>query len=218
LKGFEVPFEKAKGFGPYCITLDASKRHLLIADLHRIHRLNLATGIVEIVAGNGEKGIPRDGARAVDAPLADPRAVAMDHQGNVYILERGGNALRTVKLDGTIYTVVNASGKKGTETSLREPAISALMNGPKHLCIDLENRVIIADAENHLIRLYDPKDGMISRLVGTGMPGRQGVGGPPRNCELHRPHGVTVHPQTGELYITDSYNNRILKVERVDTP
>jgi hypothetical protein len=40
------------------------------------------------------------------------------------------------------------------------------------------------------------------------------VGGDPLNCQLARPHGVTVHPSSGDLFITDSYNNRILKIQR----
>jgi hypothetical protein len=44
--------------------------------------------------------------------------------------------------------------------------------------------------------------------------GKAGLGGDPKNAELARPHGVTIHPGSGELYITDSYNDRILKIER----
>jgi len=212
LLGFEVPIDKAKGFGPYCISTDFTGTRLYIADLHRIHRLDLETGKSTVLAGNGEKGIPKDGEMAVNAPLVDPRAVAADRLGNVYLLERGGNALRVVRSDGTITTVVNATGKKGTETSVLEPALNAMMNGPKHLCIDSMNRVLIADAENHLVRRYDPSDGTLCRIAGTGTSGRDGVGGRPLDCQLSRPHGVTVHPKSGELYITDSYNNRILKI------
>jgi len=37
---------------------------------------------------------------------------------------------------------------------------------------------------------------------------------PPDDFELDRPHGVFVHPRTGELYVADSWNDRVLKVER----
>lgn len=210
--GFQVPIDKAKGAGPYCISTDPSGKLLYIADLNRIYRLDMDTGKSTVVAGNGKKGIPKDGAIAVDAPLVDPRAVAVDRLGNVYILERGGNAMRLVKPDGTIRTVVNSSGIKGIEQSLREPALNAMLNGPKHLCIDMMNRVIIADAENHLIRRYDPADESLCRIAGTGVMGSKGVGGNATACQLARPHGVTMHPKSGELYITDSYNNRVLKI------
>jgi DNA-binding beta-propeller fold protein YncE len=233
LPGFNVPIESAKSQGPYCITLDFEGRYLYIANLKQILRLEVSSGKLSVFAGNGKKGIPRDGTLAIDAPLVDPRAVAPDRLGNVYILERGGHALRVVKKDGSIYTVVNAQGVKGTmlgltktgaasqgesksdaaTSSLVEPALTAMMNGPKHLCVDQVNRVVIADAENHLVRLYDPNEQTLRRIAGTGQAGAEGIGGDPLQCQLARPHGVTIHPQTGKLYITDSYNNRILRIE-----
>ena len=211
LEGWKAPKGKERGNGPYCITLDIKGENLYIADLRQVHRLDLASGKSQVIAGNGEKGVPPDGAVAKDAPLADPRAVAVDRQGNVYILERTGNALRVVDPAGRIRTVVNSSGKKGS-TGDGGPALEATMNGPKHLCVDLDDSVIIADAESHLIRRYVPTTGKIERLAGTGTKGSEGIGGDPVNCQLSRPHGVTVHPQTGELFITDSYNNRVLKI------
>jgi len=88
------------------------------------------------------------------------------------------------------------------------------MNGPKHLCVDKDDTVLIADAEAHLVRRYVPATGKIERVAGTGKQGGAGVGGDALQCQLSRPHGVTIHPQTGELYITDSYNNRVLKIVR----
>ena len=212
VSGFNVPAERARASGPYCIALDSAGTHLYVADLHRIHAIDLKTAETRVVAGNGEKGIPADGALAVEAPLFDPRAVAVDQKGNIYILERGGHALRVVGRDGKIRTIVNASGKKGADGDGGD-ALAATMNGPKHLCVDREDNVIIADAENNLIRKYVPATGKILRVAGTGKTGAAGLDGPPEQCELNRPHGVTVH-RDGTLYITDSYNNRILKIVR----
>jgi DNA-binding beta-propeller fold protein YncE len=212
LPGFNVSADRARGSGPYCIALDPTGSHLYIADLRRVHRVEVKTGATQVVAGNGEKGIPVDGAVATDAPLFDPRAAVVDRKGNLYILERGGHALRVVGRDGKIRTVVNASGKKGGDGDGGD-ARAATMNGPKHLCVDLEDNVIIADAENNLIRKYVPPTGKILRVAGTGEKGSAGLDGPPEKCQLHRPHGVTVH-RDGTLFITDSYNNRILKIVR----
>ena len=211
LPGFQAAGSNVRGSGPYCIALDFTGSTLYIANLKQIHAVDLATGTCQVAAGNGKKGVPEDGAVALDAPLVDPRAVAVDRKGNIYILERGGNALRVVGSDGKIRTVVNESGKKGGEGD-GGPALAATMNGPKHLCIDQDDSVIIADAESQLVRRYVPATGMIERVAGTGKKGSAGVGGDPKSCELARPHGVTIHPLTGELYITDSYNNRVLKV------
>jgi len=213
LAGYAVASEKARGNGPYCITLDFTGTKLYIADLRSVHVLDLATHKLSLVAGNGSKGVPADGAVAAESPLVDPRAVAPDRLGNVYVLERGGHALRVVDKEGKIRTVVNASGKAGG-TGDSGPALEALMNGPKHLCVDRDNSVIIADAESNVVRRYVPSTGRIERVAGTGQKGDVGVDGAPEKCGLARPHGVVVHPKTGELYITDSYNNRVLKITR----
>jgi DNA-binding beta-propeller fold protein YncE len=196
------------------IALDPAGKHVYMADIgnNRIRRLDLASGTVTTVAGNGRKGVPTDGADATGAPLVDPRAVTPDAAGGFYILERGGHALRYVDPAGKIKTVVNAAGTKGFSGD-DGPAIQATMNGPKYTLLDRDGTVLIADAENHVIRRYDPKSGQITRVAGTGKPGAAGLDGDPLQCELRRPHGVTIAPD-GTLYITDSYNERILRIER----
>jgi DNA-binding beta-propeller fold protein YncE len=211
LAGYEVSLESAKKSGPYCVTVSFEGKEVYVADLLRVFAIDLETHKIRNIAGNGEKGVPKDGAMAADSPLVDPRAAAPDRLGNVYILERNGHSLRVVEPSGKIRTVVNASGKKGNQGD-GGPASAATMNGPKHLAIDPWNRVVIADAENHLVRRYDPATGVIERIAGTGEQGASGMGKSSLECQLSRPHGVTFHPKTGELYITDSYNDRILRL------
>ncbi len=216
-KGFSGdggPATQAQFGNIYCASLDSRGERLFLADLdnRRIRAVDLKTGRVTTVAGNGQKGVPLDGAMAVEASLVDPRAVAVDKQDNIYVLERGGHALRVVDAQGRIHTVVNASGKKGA-TGDGGDARQATLSGPKHLCIDLEGNVVIADTDNHLIRKYSPRDGKIVRVAGTGKKGVGGIGGPPEQVELNQPHGVCVTP-SGTLYIVDSYNNRLLRIER----
>ena len=207
------PAAAARFGGIYCVALDPAGKLLYLADLdqRRIRKVDLATGIVTPVAGNGEKGVPTDGAEALESPLVDPRAVAADRQGNVYIMERGGHALRVVDAAGKIRTVVG-TGKKGAEGD-GGAALQATLNGPKHLCIDPEDNVIIADTENHLIRKYLPKEGKIVRVAGSGRKGAAGLNGPLLEAELSQPHGVYVHA-SGILYIVDSSNNRVLRIEK----
>ena len=193
------------------IALDPAGRQLYCADIgnRRIRKIDLATGVISTVAGNGQGGVPADGADAVNAPLVDPRAVTPDASGGFYILERNGNALRYVDSAGKIRTVVG-TGAKGLNGD-GGPAMAATMSGPKYLTLDRDGTVLIADAENHVIRRYAPKTGLITRVAGTGKKGAAGLGGSPLECELARPHGVTV-AKDGTLFITDSYNDRILKI------
>jgi sugar lactone lactonase YvrE len=206
------PAGKATFGGIYCAAFDPKKEKLYLADLdnRRVRVIDLKSGVVNLVAGNGKKGVPRDGDDAKTSPLVDPRAVAADAKGNVYILERSSHALRVVDSAGKIRTVVGANGKAGNSGDGGD-ARSATMNGPKHLCVDRGGNVIIADSENHVIRKYTPATGRIERVAGTGNRGRRGVGGAANQVELDRPHGVTVHPD-GTLYIVDSENHRVLRV------
>lgn len=207
------PATQSKLGNIYCASLDPRAEHLYLADLdnRRIRAVDLKTGIVRTVAGSGERGVPKDGEDAVRVPLVDPRAVAVNAKGEVYILERSGNALRVVDREGKIRTVVG-TGEKGASGDEGDARLATL-NGPKHLCFDLEGNVIIADTENHLIRKYLPREGTIVRAAGNGKKGTNGLNGPPAEAELNQPHGVYVH-RDGTLYISDSSNHRIVKIQR----
>lgn len=198
--------------GIYCVSVGGDKQ-LYLADLdnRRIRAVNPETGIVQTVAGNGQRGVPEDGAKATEAPLVDPRAVIADAKGRVYILERSGNALRVVDVDGRIKTVVG-TGKAGNSGDGGD-ARQATLDGPKHLCFDRQGNVIIADTENHVIRKYLLRENKIVRVAGSGKKGTNGIGGPPLEVELNQPHGVYVHAD-GTLYIADSSNNRVLRIEK----
>ena len=196
--GDGMPASQAMLADPISISLSSDEKRLYIADIKnfRIRFIDLVSGIIRTAAGNGISAIPESGALASESPLLDPRGVAEDSQGNLYILSRRGHALRVVRSDGRIYTAAGS----GEPHAADGPALQAGLNGPKHLCIDLENRVIIADAENHLIKRYDPKAKTLLTILDHG----------PEGTPLNRPHGVWMTPD-GTLYICDSWNDRILK-------
>lgn len=204
---------QAKFGGIYCVSFDGPRNRLILTDLDnkRIRAVDLQSGIVETVAGNGERGSPQDGTVATAAPLVDPRAAIADKEGRIYILERGGHALRVVELDGTIHTLVG-TGQKGN-TGDGGPGREATLNGPKHLCFDLDGSILIADTDNHVIRRYDLTTKLITWIAGTGVVGKTGIGAVPLHLEMNQPHGVFVHPG-GDLYIADSHNHRILRIVR----
>ena len=79
--------------------------------------------------------------------------------------------------------------------------------------MDADDSVLIADTENHAIRRYTPGDGRIARVVGTGTAGTAGLGGPALDSQLNRPHGAQVDPKTKALYVSDSENHRLIRVE-----
>lgn len=196
--------------GVFAIAFHQNRLYVMDLGNRRVRAVDLRSGIVTTVAGSGEKGVPADGADALTQPLVDPRAIAFDSRGNLYICERGGHALRVVDPSGKIRTVAG-TGDAGFGGD-GGPARQARLNGPKHISVDRDDSVLITDTENHAIRRYSPKDGTIARVAGTGGPGAAGLDGPPDRCQLNRPHGALAHPTTGEIYISDSANHRVLRL------
>ncbi|MEP4077973.1 hypothetical protein [Haloferula sp.] len=196
------PANKAKFHNLMCVSLNIAEDQLYLADLknRRVRMVDLKTGIVSTVAGNGKKGVPQDGGIATDSPLVDPRAVAVDSKGSIYILERSGHALRVVTPDGKIRTVAG-TGELG---AMDGSALKSQLNSPKHLAIDSEDRVIIADDQNARIRMYDPEKATLESILGKG------VESPKRG--LLRPHGVCVH-RDGSIYVVDTGHHRILRLQ-----
>jgi len=203
----EAQFDQA-----YHVALDADAKNLYVCDLgnRRVRKIDLKSATITTVAGNGKRGVPEDGATATDAPLVDPRAVAVDKAGRLWILERSGHTLRVVE-DGKVRTVAG-TGQKGFDGD-GGPALKAKLDGPKFLWIDAAGDVLIADTENHCIRKFAVKDGTITRIAGTGKKGKDGIGSAATEVLLAQPHGVAIGPD-GVMYVADSMNGRVLKTAK----
>lgn len=199
--------EGARFFETYHLAPTPKGTDYLIVDLgnRRIRKVGVR---ISTIAGNGSRAVPKDGDKAAESPLLDPRACAMDGHGLLYILERGGHALRVVDNAGKIRTVAG-TGKPGP---LKDgPALECPLNSPKYLWIEKNGKVLIADSSNHAIRRYDPATGTLTTVAGTGKPGKGKAGDDPTKTDLKDPHAVVVSPE-GVITIADSGNARILQV------
>ncbi len=180
---------------------------LLIADVQdqRIRRLDLITGIITTVAGNGEKVRAGDGLPATEASLFGARAVCVDSRGNMYICEREGNGLRKVDSTGIMSTFAG-TGERGYSGD-GAPALAATWGAPKALRCDRHDNVIVVDTENHAIRRIDVTTGIVTTLAG-GHQGGDGDDGAATAAGLDRPHGCELDAQ-GNFFIADSNNHRV---------
>ena len=180
---------------------------LLIADVQdqRIRRLDLATGVLTTLAGNGDKARRGDGLPALEASILGARAVCQDDRGNTYICEREGNGVRKVGVDGLMSTLAG-TGERGYRGD-GGVALAATWGAPKALRCDLQGNVLVVDTENHAIRRIDAVTGIVTTVAG-GRQGGYGDDGPATAAGLDRPHGCCVDAQ-GNLYIADSNNHRV---------
>lgn len=190
-------------------SLSPDRKRIYIADIgnSRTRAVDLESGIVTTVAGNGKKGLPADDSDALNAAMGDTRAVTQAKDGTLYVLLRGGNSLVAVK-DGKARTVVNAAGKKGYSGD-GGPGREATMNGPKYVDMDADGNVLICDTENHCVRRYSPATQKIELIAGAPPNAGVAIGSTWLQTELRRPHGVR-QAADGTLYIADTYNNRVL--------
>jgi sugar lactone lactonase YvrE len=174
---------------------------------NRIYHVT-ADGRFRVAAGVGIVGYSGDGGQAKSAQLIRPYGVAVDSTGNLYIADTGKNRIRKVTPAGVITTIAG-NGNNGYSGD-DGPAASAILRGPTNVAMDSAGNLYIADTGNNRIRKVTPA-GVITTIVGNGEKGCNGDGGPASLAQLYWPHSVAVD-SGGNLYVSDTHNNRIRKV------
>lgn len=179
---------------PQAIALDGAG-NLYIADSgnNRVRRVGLG-GIVTTVAGTGVSGYSGDGAAAVNSQINNPTGLAFDANGNLYIADNGNNAIRRITANGLIATVAQIKAPVGLAIDGAGKLYTAsggilyafLLGGPP---------VVLAGGGNGC--------GQQTDILGDGCPAAEAV--------LDSPLGIALD-STGNVYIADSYDNRIRKV------
>ena len=198
---------------PHGVAVDDSG-NLYIADTwnHQIHRVD-ASGIVATVAGTGEFGYSGDGGPAVAAQLIRPWDVSADGEGNIYIADTRNHVVRRVDASGTITTVAG-TGEMGYSGD-GGPAVEAQLDTPRGVEVDSDGNLYISDSLNHRIRRVDAS-GTITTVVGAGEFGYSGDGGPAVAAQLGQAEKLTFDSR-GNLYIADTFNHRIRRVDLMGT-
>ena len=184
--------------------------NLYIADTsnHRIRKVD-AAGNISTVAGTGQFGYSGDGGPAAEARLMQPRGIAADGAGNLYIADADNHRIRKVDVSGVITTVAGtgAHGYSGDG----DTAAAARLHQPWDVAADRTGNLYIADAGNHRIRKVDAA-GYISTAAGTGDRGYGGDGGPAVEAQLDSPASVAAD-EAGNIYIADGNDHRVRKVD-----
>src|SRR5579863_6173505 len=178
------------------------------ASNRRVRKVTPA-GIISTVAGTGTQGFSGDGGPATNATLNRPTFIVVDAVGNLYISDSSNQRIRRVDVGGTITTIagnglIGFSGDGGL-------AISASLAFPLGIAMDKAGNLYIADANNHRIRRVNP-GGIISTVAGNGIEGFSGDRGLATSASLNYPEDVAFDG-SGNLFIADSANNRIRKVD-----
>ena len=207
------PASQAQISSPTGVAVDGAG-HLYIADRssNRVRKVD-STGTITTVAGTGEFGFSGDGSPATQAEINSPYGVAADGAGNLYIADRGNERIRKVDSTGTITTIAG-TGERGFSGD-GGPATQAWVNSPDSVVVDGAGSLYISHRNNNRVRKVD-STGTITTIAGTGERGFGGDGGPASQAQINCPEGVAVDG-AGNLYIADSGNQRIRKVDSTGT-
>jgi len=180
--------------------------------------------VITTIAGINIAGYSGDGGQATDAKLFYASTVTLDGVGNIYFSDKNNNVIRKIDTMGIITTVAgNGYGGdgfgsiSGGYTGDGGPATAAELFYPWAVAADISGNLFIADRANNVVRKVN-RLGVISTFAGNGynagigLGAYSGDGGPADSAELNYPSGVVVD-HIGNVYIGDSYNNVIRKVD-----
>lgn len=189
-----------------------SAGNLYIADYNNLRIRKVDTnGVITTVVGNGYVGSNGDGGPAINASL-EPISVAVDAVGNLYSADYGFAKIRKIDVNGIITTIAG-NGTNGFSGD-GGPALNAELFLPRGVAVDDAGDVYIADFVNNRTRKVDG-NGIITTVAGNGLwdyYGFSGDGAAATNAEMNAPFSVAFGG-TGNLYIADTFNMRIRKVD-----
>jgi sugar lactone lactonase YvrE len=190
--------------GPSDVAVDAVG-NIYIADgnNHRIRVVN-ASGIITTISGS-TMGFAGDGGLAINAKFNYPLGIAIDMNNNLYIGDAQNHRIRKIDNSGLISTIVGT----GTQANSGDggPAILAAIGSSRGLEVDGMGNIYFADRYYGTIRKIDTS-GIITKIVGTGVTGYSGDGGPATLAQI-QPIDVTID-HSGNFYITDDTRIRIV--------
>jgi len=141
----------AQLYAPYKMAFDPSG-NLFFADggNNCVREINMSTGIINTVVGNGTPGLSVDGSPASASMLNGPSSVAFDGTGNLYITDRGNQRVRIVNSAGIMNTAAG-SGAVG-EFGDGGPATAAALRSPFDILLDPNLNLYIADINGNTVR------------------------------------------------------------------
>jgi autotransporter-associated beta strand protein len=169
--------------------------NLYLSDGNRLRKVTASTGIINTIAGPGGFG-----------QLSHS---FVDGSGNVFVTDFYNNVAYKIATNGSVTTVIGTgaygfSGDGG-------PATSATFKNLVGIAKDTSGNIYVADRFNYRVRKVTVSTGIINTFAGSGRGNFWGDGGPATSAGINNPEGVAFD-STSNMYIADTFNNRVRKV------
>ena len=159
---------RAAGSQPFGIVIGPDKA-LYVCEVgsHAIRRVDVETGLITTVAGNGKKGYSGNDGPATSAELNEPYEVRFDQIGNMYFVDMVNHVVQMVEAKTGTLRLVAGTGQQGFSGD-GGPAIKAQFNRPHSIALDTSGHLYICDIGNHRVRRVVLSTGIVSTFAGTG--------------------------------------------------
>jgi hypothetical protein len=197
---------------PEAVALDTTGNVYIVDNGNaRIREINISSGSITTVAGNGMGGFSGDGGPATAAELG-AIGIYIDKKNNIYIADEGNSRVRKVDGITKIITTIAGNGTSTYGSGVGGPATAAGVY-PSAVYADDSGNVYIADGYGvDLIQKVSAITGIITTIAGDGTIGHYaGDGGPATAAEFDTPEGL-FGDSVGNIYIADAGNDRIRKI------
>jgi sugar lactone lactonase YvrE len=198
------PGAAARFSTPTSVAVDAAG-NVYVADNNNftVRKITPAGNVTTLAGLAGKTGVT-NGTGAV-ARFANPRGIAVDGAGNVYVADETNNDIRKITSSGNVTTL---AGSADHSDSLDGVGAAASFAQPHGVAVDAAGNVYVADTGNNLIRKITPA-GVVTTLAGkAGQSGAtDGAGGVAR---FAGPRGLAVDAARN-VYVADSDNTAIRK-------
>jgi sugar lactone lactonase YvrE len=177
---------------PKGVAVDPSG-NVYFSEYGQVRRISVS-GIISTYAGKPDATVRGDDGPAVAAKVYDPRGIAFDASGNLYIAEFGNDIVRKVDTSGIITTLAYVT---------RVIGVTVDASGNVYAC------------SNSTIRKLG--GGTSVSIAGCGFDIFRGDNGPATQAGLYWPAGLAVD-QAGDILVADTGNSRIRKIFSALTP
>jgi cytochrome c peroxidase len=208
--GDQGPASKAHLNAPFGMAL--LDGDLLVVDYfnHALRRIDLQSGTIHAVAGNGRQGFNGDDHPALDAVLNGPFGIALNPEKEIVFSDYYNNRIRAIDSDSGTVTTLVGDGLAGYSGDGGE-AVNASIDVPLDIVADSRGNIYLSDWHHHVVRKLDVDSGKIETIAGIGTRAYTGAG-PARAAGLSTPLGMSLD-RNDNLYIADYGNNMIRRID-----
>lgn len=148
------PLKDATFAGPRAVAKGPDKcLYVVEREGNSVRKIDLKQGTIERYAGTGKKGYTGEGGPAKDATFDGPKELAIDKDGNVFVVDTENEVIRRIDAKTGIITSVAGKGKSKTPgLGDSGPATAATLGRPHGVAVGPDGALYIGDTNSHRIR------------------------------------------------------------------